>query len=56
MRELQRFCHDYTALEQKEVHVEDLLGPEDAIGIIRQGLELYKRMRLGQPPTPNSVP
>jgi len=56
MRELQRFFQDYKALEQKEVHVEDLLGPQEAVGIIRDGLEQYRRMRRGQLPTPNSVP
>ena len=48
MRELQRFFQDYKALEHKEVHVEDLLGPEEAVGIIRDGLELYRRMRRGE--------
>jgi inorganic pyrophosphatase len=43
MREVRRFFEDYKALEHKQVVVEDLLGPEDAVRIIREGLELYHR-------------
>src|SRR6187455_3412197 len=47
LRELRRFFEDYKALEHKQVVVEDLLGPEDAVKIIREALELYRRLRRG---------
>jgi inorganic pyrophosphatase len=46
--ELRRFFEDYKALEHKQVVVEDLLGPEDAVRIIREALELYRRLRRGE--------
>ena len=46
--ELQRFFQDYKALEHKQVVVEDLLGPEDAVTIIRDALELYRKLRRGE--------
>jgi inorganic pyrophosphatase len=46
--ELQRFFTDYKALEQKQVQVEDLLGPDEAVRIIRDALELYRRLRRGE--------
>jgi inorganic pyrophosphatase len=48
LRELRRFFEDYKALEHKQVVVEDLLGPDDAVSIIRDGLELYRRLRRGE--------
>ena len=48
LRELKRFFEDYKALENKQVVVEDLLGPEDAVKIIRDALELYRRLRRGE--------
>jgi inorganic pyrophosphatase len=45
MRELRRFFEDYKALEQKKVVVEDLLGPADAVQIIREGLDGYRKLR-----------
>jgi inorganic pyrophosphatase len=53
LREVRRFFEDYKALEHKQVVVEELLGPDDAVGIIRDALELYRRLRRGdlrQPP------
>jgi len=35
-------------LEDKQVVVEDLLGPTEAIGIIRAALERYRRLRRGE--------
>ena len=43
--QVRRFFEDYKALEHKEVHVEDMLGPADAIAIIREALELYRKLR-----------
>ena len=48
MRELRRFFEDYKALEHKQVVVEDMLGPGDAVTIIRDALELYRRLRRGE--------
>jgi inorganic pyrophosphatase len=48
LREVQRFFQDYKALEHKQVVVEDLLGPADAVGIINEALELYRRLRRGE--------
>src|SRR5678816_1461442 len=48
MRELKRFFEDYKALEHKQVVVEDMLGAEEAITIIREALELYRRLRRGE--------
>jgi inorganic pyrophosphatase len=43
MREVRRFFEDYKALEHKQVVVEDLLGPEDAVRILLDALEFYHR-------------
>ena len=48
MREVRRFFEDYKALEQKQVVVEDLLGPEDAVAIIREALDGYRKLRRGK--------
>jgi inorganic pyrophosphatase len=48
LREVRRFFEDYKALEHKQVVVEDLLGPDQAIKIIREALELYRRLRRGE--------
>jgi inorganic pyrophosphatase len=48
LREVRRFFEDYKALEHKQVIVEDLLGPVEALRIIRDGLELYRRLRRGE--------
>jgi len=46
-RQVRQFFADYKVLEAKQVIVEDLLGPEQALGIIRDALELYRKYRLG---------
>jgi inorganic pyrophosphatase len=46
--ELRRFFEDYKALEHTQVVVEDLLGPDDAVTIIRDALELYRKLRRGE--------
>ncbi|HUE84903.1 MAG TPA: inorganic diphosphatase, partial [Vicinamibacterales bacterium] len=48
LREVRRFFEDYKALEQKQVIVEDMLGPAEAIQIINQALEDYRRLRRGE--------
>jgi len=47
LRQLRRFFEDYKILEHKQVVVEDLLGVEEALDIIRDALEMYKRLRRG---------
>ena len=48
LRQFRRFFEDYKVLEHKQVNVEDLEGPEAAIQIIAEALQLYKRLRRGQ--------
>ena len=48
MRQVRRFFEDYKVLEHKQVIVEDLLGPDAAIDIIIEALQLYQRLRRGQ--------
>jgi inorganic pyrophosphatase len=48
LRMVRRFFEDYKVLEHKQVIVEDLLGPEAAIEIINEALNLYRRLRRGE--------
>ena len=48
LREVRRFFEDYKALEHKQVIVDDLLGPKEAVAIINAGLDLYRRLRRGE--------
>ena len=50
LREVRRFFEDYKTLEQKQVVVEDLLGPAEAIRIIREALGMYRHLPGGKPP------
>ncbi len=50
LREIKRFFQDYKALENKEVVVEEFMGPEEALGILRESLDLYRRLRRGELP------
>lgn len=43
--ELKRFFQDYKMLEQKEVVVDDLQGPYEAIKVLRAGLAGYQELR-----------
>ena len=47
LRQVRRFFEDYKVLENKQVVVEDLLGPEAALGIIVDALQMYKQLRRG---------
>jgi inorganic pyrophosphatase len=48
LRQVRRFFEDYKVLEHKQVIVQDLLGPEAALEIIGQALQMYKQLRRGQ--------
>jgi inorganic pyrophosphatase len=56
LREIRRFFQDYKVLEQKQVIVEDMLGVEDALRIIRSSLELYRQLRRGELGSPRTKP
>jgi inorganic pyrophosphatase len=43
--QIRRFFEDYKALENKQVIVDDLLGPREAVEIIKNALELYQKLR-----------
>jgi inorganic pyrophosphatase len=48
LRQIRRFFQDYKVLEHKEVVVEELLGVNDAVRIIREALDLYRQLRRGE--------
>ena len=48
LRQVRRFFEDYKILEHKQVIVEDLLGPAEALRIIREALEFYRKLRRGE--------
>ena len=48
LRQVRRFFEDYKVLENKQVIVDDLLGPEQAVGIIKDALDMYRRLRRGE--------
>lgn len=54
MAEMRRFFQDYKALEQKTVIVDEFLGREEALGVIREAMAFYERhrdaLRAGQLP------
>jgi inorganic pyrophosphatase len=48
LREIKRFFEDYKVLENKQVVVDEMLGPDDAVRIIRSALDMYRQMRRGE--------
>jgi inorganic pyrophosphatase len=48
LREIRRFFEDYKALEHKQVVVEDMLGPADALRVVRDSLTVYRQLRRGE--------
>jgi inorganic pyrophosphatase len=55
LREIRRFFEDYKALEHKQVVVEDMLGPADALRILRESLDLYRQLRRGELKRPGGI-
>jgi len=45
LRQVRQFFEDYKVLEEKQVVVEDLLGPDEALVIIRDAFEMYRKLR-----------
>jgi inorganic pyrophosphatase len=43
LRELQRFFLDYKVLEGKDVKIEGLIGPAEAVALVRKAAELYTK-------------
>ena len=48
LRMVRRFFEDYKVLEHKQVIVDELLGPDEAIAIITDALDLYRQLRRGE--------
>jgi len=48
LREIKRFFQDYKVLENKEVVVEDFMGPDQALAIITEALAMYRQLRRGE--------
>jgi inorganic pyrophosphatase len=48
LREIKRFFEDYKTLEHKQVVVEDFMGPEDAVRILVDAVDLYRQLRRGE--------
>ncbi len=48
LRQIKRFFEDYKVLENKQVVVENFLGPADALNILRESLDMYRQLRRGE--------
>jgi inorganic pyrophosphatase len=48
LRQVRRFFEDYKVLESKQVIVEEMMGPAEAVAIIADALELYRKLRRGE--------
>jgi inorganic pyrophosphatase len=48
LREIKRFFEDYKTLENKAVEVTDFLGPDQAVAILHDSLDMYRRLRRGE--------
>jgi len=47
-RQVRQFFEDYKVLENRQVVVEELLGAEQAVVIVREALDLYRQLRRGE--------
>jgi inorganic pyrophosphatase len=48
LKEVKRFFQDYKILENKQVVIDDFMGPADATRIIVEALDLYRKLRRGE--------
>ena len=48
LREVKRFFQDYKVLENKQVIVDEPLGAAQALEVINDALDLYRRLRRGE--------
>jgi inorganic pyrophosphatase len=48
LKEVKRFFQDYKVLENKQVVIDDFMGPSDATRIIVDALDLYRKLRRGE--------
>lgn len=48
LREIKRFFEEYKILENKQVVVEDFMGAEEAVKILQEALDLYRKLRRGE--------
>jgi inorganic pyrophosphatase len=48
LRQIKRFFQDYKILEDKQVVIDDFLGPDDATRILREALDMYRQLRRGE--------
>lgn len=49
LSEMRRFFFDYKVLEEKEVAVDEPLGRDEALRVVRESFDMYRRMRRGEP-------
>jgi inorganic pyrophosphatase len=48
LKQIKRFFEDYKALENKQVVVDDFMGPVDAARVLREALGMYRQLRRGE--------
>ena len=48
LREVRRFFQDYKILENKQVVIDDFMGPEEATRIILEAHDFYRKLRRGE--------
>ena len=48
LRQIRRFFQDYKVLENKQVVIDEFMGPAEATAIVREALDLYRQLRRGE--------
>jgi inorganic pyrophosphatase len=48
LKQIRRFFQDYKLLENKQVEIDEFMGPQEATSIVREALDLYRRLRRGE--------